>query len=583
MFFFRACADVSILPPSDPVEKSQSLVMDKDDIENRHYFSSTVIDSESSLLVSHKQSKTRATLEPSDEIYTLATEQTLTNDQVQTLTNVQLTTPGFRDTSVDDIAWPLHVVEAATEADNIVYKITRQRTPPTIEDTLEGEHSHVTAKAAHIRNEEDLVTAETSSVNASNNISKLRPQMALGSTITEPSISSYLTGEDSYNIKTTYNPPTISSAEDSFDSENNSVNTLGPVTPTTSTTTIGTQATTAADVSSSTAYTTAMADTSPELGNNNNSSSLVEEFYQRELLLLQLMRQSSQQQQPGSAMVGLAGWLAARPPPPPPTAVIGEEGGAATLPIGWGILLSLPITVLFFLVLFLLHRRLQKKRNHQQPLQRRKKRLPPSGDRPEDGEGNKDDRGDDDDDDEDDLYEYPSTVLSHGGSAPALYHSLSRNMDRDGITNVVGQPPSTAAASSQQRSNKEPITTTYVASFNQAEQGPTATYSHTYASVPDVVSTSLFAGNNNASSIPSLSNDDNGQDVGGSVDEVSELGSTGEMTPKTGFVRHMRGRYSLVGSSRRWKSEDWDSEENLFSTLALKLRRKQSRPEITEL
>ena len=121
MFFFRACADVSILPPSDPVENSQSLVMDKDDIENRHYFSSTVIDSESSLLVSHKQSKTRATLEPSDEIYTLATEQTLTNDQVQTLTNVQLTTPGFRDTSVDDIAWPLHVVEAATEADNIVY------------------------------------------------------------------------------------------------------------------------------------------------------------------------------------------------------------------------------------------------------------------------------------------------------------------------------------------------------------------------------------------------------------------------------------------------------------------------------
>ena len=47
-------------------------------------------------------------------------------------------------------------------------------------------------------------------------------------------------------------------------------------------------------------------------------------------------------------------------------------------------------------------------------------------------------------------------------------------------------------------------------------------------------------------------------------------------------VLTFRDRYSLMGS-RRWKSEDWDSEENLLSTLALKLRRKQSRPEITEL
>jgi len=144
--------------------------------------------------------------------------------------------------------------------------------------------------------------------------------------------------------------------------------------------------------------------------------------------------------------------------------------------------------------------------------------------------------------------------------------------------------------------------TTYIATYrHHVFRGPEHNSSHTYASVPDVVSTSLIGpatANQNASSssLPqdddtdggcsaTLLQDDNGGNLGDPVEKEGSVRSETASSPRaarTGFVRNSGARYSLMGS-RRWKSEDWESEENLLSTLAHKLRRKQSRPEITEL
>ncbi len=188
------------------------------------------------------------------------------------------------------------------------------------------------------------------------------------------------------------------------------------------------------------------------------------------------------------------------------------------------------------------------------------------------------------------------------GSAPALYHILSRSpADRnDDIKSDKRKiPPPPRDGSGEDTPSPRATTTTYIATYRHlvsTGHAPECNSSHTYASVPDVVSTSMIgpaATNQNASSSSSLPQDDDTTNCGAALLEDAnagkkfENGSVKSVTAsprvtKTGFIRNSGARYSLMGS-RRWKSEDWDSEENLLSTLALKLRRKQSRPEITEL
>jgi len=190
------------------------------------------------------------------------------------------------------------------------------------------------------------------------------------------------------------------------------------------------------------------------------------------------------------------------------------------------------------------------------------------------------------------------------GSAPALYHSLSRapadrNDDIKSDKRKIPPPPRDSSGEDAP-SPRATTTTTYIATYRHlvstTGHAPECNSGHTYASVPDVVSTSMIgpaATNQNASSSSSLPQDDDTGNCGVALLEDAnagkqfENGSVKSVTAsprvtKTGFIRNSGARYSLMGS-RRWKSEDWDSEENLLSTLALKLRRKQSRPEITEL
>jgi hypothetical protein len=552
-----------------------------------------------------------ASIEPLDEEFTLVTESIISNT-VETAPEKAVTSPhednnkelenGGKIVSTES---PKNSMEANIHShievmkdDNFGYKITRmEKVADSLSDlSLNGQQRHVTDQMG-------------------TNSSEFQIKMATGLwpivTEVEPSTLGTLKGAETTQMpeiytdktssiideKTTLISATISSTLANAES-NNTSNAIVTTSPhaTLSTVTVPTTATTVA-----VSTTTASSPPPPPIAMKpaldlGKEATAVEEFYHRELLLLQLMRQ--QQQGGGGSGVngvpGLTSWLSALPPSSPPAAAATADGGSSFFPAGWGALLSIPITLLFVVLIFLLHRRLQRRRGHrQQPVtQRMKQQRQSGGGRPAD---NSEHEAGDDDAEEDDLYEYPTTVLSHGGgggSAPALYHSLSRNaQDKAG-----GGGEQRSTPPQRHSHNNSKVTAIYAAHNRRREPkepGPTVgEHSHTYVSVPDVVSTSLIAANVSAAggAMP-LDDTDGGCDcrlldsagemVTESVEEIG--GAGGDRTPKTGFVRNTRGRYSLLSSSRRWKSEDWDSDENLFSTLAMKLRRKQSRPEITEL
>ena len=167
--------------------------------------------------------------------------------------------------------------------------------------------------------------------------------------------------------------------------------------------------------------------------------------------------------------------------------------------VGLGMFLSIPVTFIFFFIGFLLYVRKSS------PVPDVEKK--------------------------DNYYSQPR-LNGHGGSAPAIYHSVS--FTEPGETSSELYP-----------SYSEPLPIDYA--------------------IPDIVSASMKPN---------------------SLDDLSQEDETSLSPEETGigqsrFVRNAQKRRSGIG--RRWLSEDGENEESLFSVLAARLARKQSRPEITEL
>ena len=137
-----------------------------------------------------------------------------------------------------------------------------------------------------------------------------------------------------------------------------------------------------------------------------------------------------------------------------------------------------------------------------------------------------------DEEKKDDYYSQPR-LNGHGGSAPAIYQSVP--FTEPGETSSVPYP-----------SYSELLPIDYA--------------------IPDIVSASM-----KPNSLDDLS----------SQEDETSLSPEETSIGRSKFVRNAQKRRSGIG--RRWLSEDGENEESLFSVLAARLARKQSRPGITEL
>ena len=208
-------------------------------------------------------------------------------------------------------------------------------------------------------------------------------------------------------------------------------------------------------------------------------------------------------------------------------------------PVGWGMFLSIPVTFLFFFIGFLLY--ITKKNQVAQPPK------------------------------EDEHYCYPR-IVAHGGSAPAIYqsvpyadpHDIMKGGDLEIQTADYAIPDIVSTATVRiANHNHSPLNNHNNSSLNNLTSPPGGNPSSNNLTVPTAGNTSF---NNLSLPVP---------------DNMSMHAGADLARPEGMFVRNAQRRKS--GISRRWASEDWENDESFISTLASRLSRKQSRPEITEL
>ena len=240
-------------------------------------------------------------------------------------------------------------------------------------------------------------------------------------------------------------------------------------------------------------------------------------------------------------------------------------------PVGWGMFMSIPVTFVFFFVGFLLYHT----KKEQSAAAAGKTTLSDTTANPAEHHQQ--------------HYCYPR-IVSHGGSAPAIYQSVPyadphdaadiKRTDDDGggnaatsvndyaVPDIVStatmrhinsgsspQPPSAPAADDDDKPLANYMTNNSLATWrsSSAVNAPSLVDLHSQ----DIASTAAVAA-------PTENGGNQGRDGGSGM-----------------FIRNAQRRKS--GISRRWVSEDWENEESFFSSLASRLARKQSRPEVTEL